>query len=90
MKKLMLLALLVYVTSCSAPEDKAEGSADSSSLNTTDNKKSLNTPGTSVGNQSQAGNSDTSSSPSASKQNADSATKGTNRSYGKARDTTKH
>ena len=89
MKKLMLLALLVYATSCSNPEDKATGDPDSTSFNQSGNDKNLNTAGDDPGNQSNANNNDTSSSPGTMKENANSDTKGTNRSYKAGGDSTK-
>lgn len=76
----MFLALLIYCTSCSNPEDKATGNPDSSSFNQSGNDKNLNTTDD-LGNQSHADDNDTSSSPSTSKRNANSKTDGTNRSY---------
>lgn len=77
----MLLALLIYGTSCSNPEDKATGNPDSTSFNQSGNDKNLNTSSDKPDNQSHANDSDTSSSPATSKRNADSGTSGTNRSY---------
>ena len=81
MKKLLLIALLVYGSSCSNPEDQATGNPDSTSFNQSGNDKNLNTSNDDPGNQSHANNNDTSISPSISKENADSRTDGTNRSY---------
>jgi hypothetical protein len=89
MKKLMLLALLIYATSCSNPEDKATGDADSTSFNQSGNDKNLNTATDDLGNQSQATNNDTSASPATSKENANSATEGTNRAYKAGGDSSK-
>jgi len=83
MKKLLLLALLIYGTSCSNPEDQATGNADSSSFNT-DEEKVLNShPGpTDPNGQSDVAGPDTSSNPATIQQNSDSKTDGTNRAYG--------
>ena len=86
MKKLMVLACLMYFASCSNPEDKATGNADSSSFNQSGNDKNLNTATDDIGNQSHANNNDTSASPSTSKQNTVTPTQGTNRSYGAGKD----
>ena len=80
MKKILLLALLVYCTSCSNPEDKATGDPDSTSFNQSGNDKNLNTTDD-PGNQSNLNNNDTSSSPATSSKNVNSSTQGTNRSY---------
>lgn len=90
MKRLMLLALLIYGVSCSNPEDRATGNPDSTSFNK-DEKKVLNSrPGpTDPNSQSAVETPDTSASPATSKENANSTTKGTNRSYGAKRDTSK-
>ena len=80
MKKLMLLALLVYSTSCSNPEDKATGDADSTSFNQSGNDNNFNTQDN-LGSQSNPNANDTSSSPGTMKENANSETEGTNRSY---------
>lgn len=85
----MLLALLVYCTSCSNPEDKATGNADSTSFNQSGNDNNLNTATDKPGNQSHFENNDTSSSPATSKANANSKTDGTNRSYVPGGDSTK-
>ena len=77
MKKLILLALLVYGVSCSNPEDRATGNPDSSSFNT-DEKKNLNTA---TDFKSNTDIPDTSASPATSKENTNSSTTGTNRSY---------
>lgn len=78
----MLLALLIYGTSCSNPEDKATGNPDSTSFNN-DNEKVLNSrPGpTDPNSQSNVEGPDTSAMPSTSKQNVKSSTQGTNRTY---------
>jgi hypothetical protein len=81
MKKILLLALLIYGTSCSNPEDKATGNPDSTSFNQSGNDKNLNTANDDPGNQSHANNNDTSSSPATSRKNVNSSTQGTNRSY---------
>jgi hypothetical protein len=86
MKKLILLALVIYGISCSNPEDHATGNPDSSSFNT-DEQKNLNTA-TDVGNPSTE-RPDTSASPATSKENTNSSTKGTNRSYGTKQDSSK-
>jgi hypothetical protein len=79
MKKLLLLALLIYGTSCSSPEDKATGNSDSTSFNHTGNEQNLNAPHA-PDNQSRTNNSDTSMNPS-SGTSENSSTQGTNRSY---------
>lgn len=81
MKKLLLLALLIYGTSCSNPEDKATGNPDSTSFNKSGNNKNLNTATDEPGNQSNINSNDTSANPSASQKNVNSSTQGTNRSY---------
>jgi hypothetical protein len=82
MKKFMLLAMLMYAASCTNPEDQATGDADSTSFNQSGNDKNLNTSnGDEIGNQSHAVETDSSLSPETSKQNANSKTDGTNRSY---------
>ena len=81
MKKLIVFALLIYMTSCSNPEDKATGNPDSTSFNKSGNDKNLNTPGNEIGNQSKGSKQDTFSSPATMKENANSPTQGTNRSY---------
>ena len=88
MKKFMLLALLIYCTSCSNPEDKATGNADSTNFNQSGNDKNLNTATDEPGNQSHANNNDTSASPATSKGNVNSGTQGTNRSYKAGGDST--
>lgn len=90
MKKLLLLALVLYNVSCTNPEDRATGNPDSSSFNT-DQEKVLNSkPGpTDPNSQTDVGNPDTSASPATSQQNANSDTKGTNRSYGAGGDSSK-
>lgn len=88
MKKLILIALLMYGVSCANPEDHATGNPDSSSFNTSGNEKNLNTATDDIGNQSNVNNNDTSSSPATSQQNSDSRTNGTNRSYTPGTDTT--
>lgn len=81
MKKLMLLTLLIYATSCSNPEDRATGDPDSTSFNQSGNEKNLNNSNDDPQGQASATMSDTSASPSNLKQNANSSTEGTNRSY---------
>ncbi|MDB5247712.1 MAG: hypothetical protein JWQ40_2106 [Segetibacter sp.] len=82
MKKLILAALLFHAASCSNPEDKATGDADSTSFNSSD--ASFNSPpgGASDSQGSMAPGLDTSAAPAIDKKNADSKTDGTNRSYG--------
>lgn len=91
MKRLMVLTLLIYATSCSNPEDRATGNPDSKTFNS-DGKKVLNSrPGpTDPNSQTDAEKSDTSAAPATSKENTQSATQGTNRSYGGGQDTGKH
>lgn len=82
----MLMALLMYGVSCSNPEDRATGNPDSSSFNT-DEQKNLNTA--TDFDQTSTDTPDTSASPATSKENTNSDTKGTNRSYGAQRDSGK-
>lgn len=90
MKKLILLALLIYGVSCSNPEDRATGNPDGSSFNSDDEKVLNSRPGpTDPNSQTDVENPDTSASPSTSKENVNSATRGTNRSYGGGRDSSK-
>jgi hypothetical protein len=89
MKKLLLLALLIYGSSCSNPEDKATGNPDSIPYNKTGNETNLNTPAPELGNQSEISKNDTSSMPSTSAGNANSTTQGTNRSYSAGGDSSK-
>jgi hypothetical protein len=89
MKKLIVLALLTYVTACTNPEDKATGDADSTPYNRTGNEKNLNTATDKPENQSHANKNDTSASPSTSKQHVNSSTEGTNRSYKAGGDSSK-
>lgn len=90
MKKLMLLALVLYNVSCSNPEDQATGNPDSSSFNTDEQKVLNSKPGpTDPNSQTDAEKPDTSASPATSKENANSGTKGTNRSYGAGKDSAK-
>ena len=77
MKKLMLLALLLYGVSCTNPEDRATGDPDSTSFNADEQK----TPNTATDfNNPTTESPDTSSSPSVS--TPASGTTGTNRGYG--------
>ncbi|MDQ6814701.1 MAG: hypothetical protein M3040_13250 [Bacteroidota bacterium] len=80
MKNLLMLALMIYCTSCAGPEDKATGNANSTMFNKSGNGQNLNAPA-STGNQSTTNNNDTSAIPSTSKQNVNSPTEGTNRPY---------
>lgn len=82
----MLFALLLYVTSCSNPEDKATGNPDSTSFNKGGTDKNLNTPAPELGNQAE-GASDSIS--AASKNKATSPAEETNRSYKAGGDSTK-
>ena len=84
MKKLLSIALVLFVASCTNPEDRATGDADSTSFNS-NTENNLNTqsnldngPGTMP---------DSSSIPSTNQENSNSATGGTNRAYGSGRDT---
>lgn len=91
MKKLMLLALLIYGISCSNPEDKATGNPDGSRFNTDDEKVLNSRPGpTDPNSQTDVGTPDTSASPATSKENINSKTNGTNRSYGAGGDSSKN
>ncbi|WP_018617333.1 hypothetical protein [Segetibacter koreensis] len=90
MKRLMLLTVILYATSCSNPEDKATGNSDSTRFNSNENKVLNSRPGpTDPGSQSEAEKPDTSASPATSKENSNSSTQGTNRSYGAGQDTSK-
>ena len=90
MKKLMLLALLIYGVSCSNPEDRATGNPDGSRFNADEEKVLNSRPGpTDPNSQTDVGNPDTSASPATSKENINSKTQGTNRSYGAGGDSSK-
>lgn len=91
MKRLILLVVLIYGVSCSNPEDRATGNPDSKKFNS-DEKKVLNSrPGpTDPNSQSDVEKPDTSVSPATSKENSNSTTQGTNRSYGTGKDSSKH
>src|SRR3954468_7724876 len=78
MKRLIALTLLIAAVSCSNPEDKATGNSDSKTFNKSE-EKNLNTAG--EFDKQQTDRPDTSASPSTSKENANSSTQGTNRSY---------
>ena len=87
----MLLGLLITAVSCTNPEDRATGNPDSTSFNSDENKVLNSRPGpTDPNSQSDAAKPDTSANPSTSKENSDSDTKGTNRSYGAEGDSTHH
>lgn len=91
MKRLMLLTLLIYGVSCSNPEDRATGNPDGERFNSDENKVTNSRPGpTDPNSQSDVEKPDTSNIPALSDTNARSKTLGTNRSYGTARDSTKH
>ena len=79
MKKLMVLALIMYTVSCSNPEDHATGNPDSTSFNQSEGTN-LNTA-TDLDKQATE-MPDTSAAPAIDKKNANSKTDGTNRSYG--------
>ena len=83
MKKLLLIGLLIYGTSCTNPEDQATGNADSSTFNT-NTENNLNTPA-STDNPTTA-TPDSSLSPSTNIDNTNSSTNGTNRPYRSGRD----
>lgn len=87
----MFLTLVIAAVSCSNPEDRATGNGDSSRFNS-DDKKVLNSrPGpTDPNSQSDVEKPDTSNIPSTSKQNSNSTTQGTNRSYGTSGDSARH
>ncbi len=90
MRKPMLLIVLIYIASCTNPEDRATGNPDSSNFNSDENKVLNSRPGpTDANSQSDAEKPDTSASPATSKENANSATQGTNRSYGTGKDSSK-
>lgn len=76
MKRLMVMVLLMYAASCSNPEDKVAGSDSASEV--TNSRPGPTDPNS----QSDVAKPDSSSSPSTSKENANSSTQGTNRSYG--------
>jgi len=86
MKKLILLALITYCTSCANPEDRATGNPDSTSFNNNENVLNSQPGVTDPGSQSAVEMSDSSSSPATIKGNTNSATNGTNRGYGGGRD----
>ena len=92
MRKLMLMAILLYGVSCSNPEDRATGNADSTSFNSNENKVLNSRPGpTDPNSQTNGMRPDTSVSPSTSVQNSKSSTTGTNRGYrAGGGDTSKH
>lgn len=88
MKKLMLLALVMYGVSCSNPEDNANGNHDSTRFNA-DPSKTLNTnPGPTSPDTASSTMADTSSYPGS--KSAASPKTGTNRAYGTKSDSTKH
>lgn len=90
MKRLLLLASLLYITSCSNPEDKATGNSDGKRFNA-DEKAITNGGATPAGaNKSDVEKPDTSVSPATSNKNLNSTTNGTNRSYGTGRDSSQH
>jgi len=91
MKRLMMLALLIYGTSCSNPEDRATGNPDSKKFSNDENKVLNSRPGpTDPNSQSDVEKPDTSVIPATSDKNTNSKNLGTNRSYGTARDTSHH
>lgn len=76
----------MYSVSCNNPEDKATGNPDSTSFNQ-DEKKNLNTA--TDFDKKETDRADTSRSPATSKENTQSKTEGTNRSYGTGQDSSK-
>ena len=91
MKRTILLGLLIAAFSCRNPEDRATGNPDSTSFNSDENKVLNSRPGpTDPNSQSDAARPDTSDIPSTSKENSNSDTKGTNRSYGTTGDSAHH
>lgn len=86
MKKLLLIGLLFYGTSCTNPEDRATGDADSTTFNSNENEV-LNTASDNNNPMSQMP--DSSVSPATSGKNASSSTNGTNRGYGTGRDSSR-
>jgi hypothetical protein len=79
MKKLMLLAIVMYGISCSDPEDRATGDPDSTMFNAND--KNNTNSGTEFNNPQGSAMSDTSAAPALDKKNTTSPTHGTNRAY---------
>lgn len=91
MKKLLLIAIVCYGTSCTNPEDRATGNKDSSRFNSNEKKVLNSRPGpTDPKSQSDGEKADTSGSPSTSSKNTHSATNGTNRGYKAGGDSAKH
>lgn len=91
MKRLMLLTLLIYGVSCANPEDRATGNPDGKRFNADEKKVTNSRPGpTDPNSQSDVEKPDTSTIPALSDKNVRSKTLGTNRSYGTARDSSKH
>jgi hypothetical protein len=86
MKKILLLGLLIYGSSCANPEDRATGNPDSSSFNSDEEKVTNSMPGATDPNSLPGAAPDSSSSPSTDKNNSNSKTDGTNRGYGGGRD----
>jgi hypothetical protein len=86
MKKLLMIGLLVYTASCTNPEDRATGDADSTTFNT-NTENNLNTQA-STDNPTTA-TPDSSLSPSTDIDNSNSSTNGTNRGYRSGRDSGK-
>jgi hypothetical protein len=83
----MLLSLLIYAVSCTNPEDRATGNPDKTNFNTDENKQ-LNTA-SSLDN-TNTNRLDTSANPATSKENSNSTTTGTNRTYGTTGDSARH
>lgn len=90
MKKLVVLVLLTYLTSCANPEDHATGNADSTSYNKGGNENNLNNSNDDPEAQSGGNMSDTGSYPSTKKENVNSSTQGTNRTYKAGGDSSKN
>jgi hypothetical protein len=86
MKKLMMPALIVFFVACANPEDRATGNEDSTRFNAQE-RNNLNTATELDNKNTEQG--DTSKSPATSKQNANSETSGTNRTYGGGEDSTR-
>ena len=91
MKRLIVPAMIILSVSCSNPEDRATGNPDSKRFNSDEKKVTNSRPGpTDPESRSDVERPDTSEIPSTSSKNVNSATKGTNRSYGTTGDTARH
>jgi len=91
MKRLILLSSFIYFASCTNPEDRATGNPDGSKFNSDENKVLNSRPGpTDPNSQTDVEKPDTSVAPATSKENSNSTTLGTNRSYGGSGDSAHH